>query len=75
MSTRTTSKGADRSGRVSGAQGLVRDTMTEIRKVSWPDSQTTRNLTMLVIAMGAVLGALLGGIDAIFIRLWDWIPT
>lgn len=75
MSTRTTSKSTDRSGRAGGAQGLVRDTMTEIRKVSWPDSQTTRSLTMLVIAMGAVLGALLGGIDAIFIRLWDWIPN
>jgi len=75
MSTRTTSKSTDRPGRVSAAQGLVRDTMTEIRKVSWPDSQTTRNLTMLVIVMGAVLGALLGGIDAIFIRLWDWIPN
>ena len=75
MSTRTTSKSTDRSGRVGGVQGRLRDTMTEIRKVSWPDSQTTRNLTMLVIAMGAILGALLGGIDAIFIRLWDWIPN
>ena len=75
MSTRTTSKSTDRSGRVGGVQGRLRDTMTEIRKVSWPDSQTTRNLTMLVIVMGAILGALLGGIDAIFIRLWDWIPN
>jgi preprotein translocase subunit SecE len=48
--------------------------MAEIRKVTWPDSQTTRNLTMLVIGMATVLGAILGGIDAIFIRIWEWIP-
>jgi preprotein translocase subunit SecE len=49
--------------------------MTEIRKVTWPDQQTTRSLTILVIAMATVLGLLLGGIDAAFIRIWDWIPT
>jgi preprotein translocase subunit SecE len=56
-------------------QNLVRDTVTEIRKCTWPDSQTTRNLTILVLAMATVLGAILGGIDAIFIRIWDWIPS
>jgi preprotein translocase subunit SecE len=75
MSTRTTSKGAPRSGLIGSLQTLVRDTMTEIRKVSWPDQETTRNLTLLVIAMAAILGAILGGIDAIFIRIWEWIPS
>jgi preprotein translocase subunit SecE len=75
MSGRTTTKPAERGGRRAGMQSLVRDTMAEIRKVTWPDSQTTRNLTILVIAMAAVLGAILGGIDAIFIRVWDWIPV
>jgi len=75
MSTRTTSKPQERGGgRLGGIQGLFRDTMIEIRKVSWPDQQTTRSLTMLVIAMAVILGALLGGIDAIFVRLWEWIP-
>lgn len=75
MSTRTTSKGGQRSGLIGSLQTLVRDTMSEIRKVSWPDSETTRNLTLLVIAMAAILGAILGGIDAVFIRIWEWIPS
>lgn len=75
MSTRTTSKGAQRSGLIGSLQALIRDTMAEIRKVSWPDQETTRNLTLLVIAMAAILGAILGGIDAIFIRIWEWIPS
>jgi preprotein translocase subunit SecE len=74
VSTRTTTKTGDRGGRAGGLQGLIRDTIAEIKKVTWPDKQTTQNLTLLVIVMASLLGALLGGIDAIFIRLWDWIP-
>jgi preprotein translocase subunit SecE len=48
--------------------------MTEIHKVAWPDQQTTRNLTLIVIGTAVVLGALLGGIDALFVRLWEWVP-
>ncbi len=54
---------------------MVRDTTSEIRKVTWPDSDTTRNLTLFVIVLSIVLGALLGGIDAIFVRVWQNIPT
>jgi preprotein translocase subunit SecE len=76
MATRTTTRSSDKpgQGRVGGLQALVRDTMAEIRKVSWPDMQTTRNLTLVVIGMAAVLGILLGGIDALFVRIWDAIP-
>jgi preprotein translocase subunit SecE len=75
MSTRTTTKGGERAGLIGSLQSLIRDTNAEIKKVSWPDQQTTRNLTLLVIAMAAILGAILGGIDALFIRIWDWIPS
>jgi preprotein translocase subunit SecE len=56
-------------------QTLVRDTASEIRKVTWPDQETTRNLTVFVVVLSIVLGALLGGIDAIFVRVWENIPT
>jgi len=75
MSSRTTTKPAERGGKAAGLQGRVRDTISEIKKVSWPDQETTRNLTLLVIGMAAILGAILGGIDAIFIRIWEWIPS
>ena len=38
-------------------------TVAEIKKVNWPDRETTRNLTVVVIAMTIALGLLLGGID------------
>jgi preprotein translocase subunit SecE len=75
MATRSTSKSAGSGGRIARLQNLVRDTQTEIRKVTWPDGQTTRNLTLLVIVMATLLGILLGGIDALFVRLWEWIPS
>lgn len=75
MATKATSRGGEKQKRMSGIQSLVRDTASEIRKVTWPDQQTTRNLTMVVIAMAVTLGALLGGIDAILVRLWDVIPS
>lgn len=39
------------------------DTIAELKKVTWPDRETTKNLTLVVIAISAVLGALLGGLD------------
>lgn len=75
MATRTTSRGNEKRTRTSGIQSLFRDTASEIRKVTWPDQQTTRNLTIVVIAMAVTLGALLGGIDALLVRLWEAIPS
>ncbi|CAN5753880.1 hypothetical protein BH23CHL5_BH23CHL5_21610 [soil metagenome] len=49
----------------------AQNTWAEIKKVTWPDSETTRNLTMLVIAMSTVLGLLLGGIDFVLLKLFE----
>ena len=68
------SRGAEPNSPIKRVRTLVRDTMTEIRKVSWPDTQTTRNLTLAVIGTATALGLLLGGIDALFVRLWEWVP-
>ncbi len=48
--------------------------MAEIRKVIWPDRETTRNLTLLVIAVSLVLGILLGGIDFVLFELFEAMP-
>jgi preprotein translocase subunit SecE len=74
MSSRTTSKSSERPGNFGKFQNLVRDTYTEIKKVTWPDQETTRNLTILVIVMSAALGILLGLVDYGFRELWEWIP-
>jgi len=39
------------------------DTVAELRKVTWPDKESTKNLTLVVIGISAALGVLLGGLD------------
>ena len=50
---------------------LIRDTWSEIKKISWPDGDTVRRLTALVLVMATVLGLVLGGIDYILLRVFD----
>lgn len=57
--------------RFSGARGFYNDTMSEIRKVIWPDRQQTINLTLLVIALSVIMGSLLGGIDWVLLQLFE----
>jgi preprotein translocase subunit SecE len=57
--------------RMSGVQKFYNDTASEIRKVVWPDRETTRNLTIVVIAMSIIMGFLLGGIDFVLFRLFE----
>lgn len=57
--------------RMSGVQKFYHDTSSEIRKVVWPDRETTRNLTIVVIAMSVIMGILLGGIDFALFRLFE----
>lgn len=52
-------------------QTLFRDSMSEIKKVNWPDQETARNLTFLVIGISIVLGIALGGIDFVLQRLFE----
>lgn len=59
--------------RFSGARGFYNDTMSEIRKVIWPDRAQTRNLTLLVIALSIIMGSLLGGIDWVLLQLFETI--
>ena len=50
---------------------MAQNTWAEIKKVTWPDAETTRNLTLLVIVMSTVLGLLLGGIDFLLLKLFE----
>lgn len=50
---------------------LILDTWSEIKKISWPDGDTVRRLTALVLAMSVVLGLLLGGIDYVLLKVFD----
>jgi preprotein translocase subunit SecE len=50
---------------------IIRDTRSEIKKVTWPDRETTRKLTLLVIGVSIALGLLLGGIDYFLLKLFE----
>jgi preprotein translocase subunit SecE len=56
---------------IQGFRRTVDDTIAELKKVNWPDRETTRNLTLLVIALSAVLGLLLGGVDLVLARIFQ----
>lgn len=60
--------------RFDGVQRFYRETAAEIKKVNWPDQETTRNLTLVVIGMSVVLGLLLGGIDYVLFQLFEALP-
>lgn len=57
--------------RMNGVQKFYHETSSEIRKVVWPDRETTRNLTIVVIAMSVIMGFLLGGIDFVLFQLFE----
>jgi preprotein translocase subunit SecE len=50
-------------------RGLYQDTLSEVKKVNWPDQETTRNLTIVVIGISVAMGALLGTIDFVLLKL------
>jgi preprotein translocase subunit SecE len=62
---------AERTGRI---RNLFADTRAEIKKISWPDRETTRNLTLVVIGVSIVLGIVLGGIDYILFQIFEALP-
>ena len=59
------------SQRMDRIRKLIQDTWSEIKKISWPDGDTVRRLTALVLAMATALGLLLGGIDYILLKVFD----
>jgi preprotein translocase subunit SecE len=55
--------------RTESVRKLYRETASEMKKINWPDQQTTKSLTILVIGISVVLGILLGGIDYLLLKL------
>ncbi len=47
------------------------DVMAELRKVTWPTPEETRNLTIVVIGISVAMGIYLGGLDFILSALYN----
>ena len=46
-----------------------RETVGELRKVTWPTPREAMRLTKIVILVMLIMGALLGGLDFLFTKL------
>ncbi len=51
----------------------VRETQSELRKVVWPTREETIRLTVVVIAISAIIGLILFMGDTIFISLYAFL--
>lgn len=51
--------------------GFFGDVFSELRKVTWPSRQEASRLTLLVIALAAVMGLFLGAFDWLFARVFS----
>lgn len=57
-------------GRFGKVRSNVRDIAAELRKVTWPTREETRNLTLVVIGITAVIGTILGSLDFLLSYLY-----
>lgn len=58
------------SGRGQGLVNLFRELRSEIRKVVWPTPRQAANMTAVIVALSAGLGAFLGLVDFGFQELF-----
>jgi preprotein translocase subunit SecE len=54
---------------------MVRETVAELRKVTWPTRPEATQLTIVVLVVLAVMSAFLGTMDFLFSRLIAWVIT
>jgi preprotein translocase subunit SecE len=56
----------ERKPRTNRLQQFTRETIGELRKVTWPTTAEALNLTKIVIIVLAVMAAVLGSLDYLF---------
>jgi preprotein translocase subunit SecE len=47
---------------------FLQEVQSELKKVTWPTRAETIKLTAIVIAISILVGAFIGGLDALFLR-------
>ena len=48
---------------------FVAEVVTELKKVTWPTRAETIKLTSVVIAISVIVGAFIGGLDILLVRI------
>ena len=54
---------------------FLQEAWSELKKVTWPTREQTRNLTVLVFVISAAVGAYIAVFDAMFKVIIGWIST
>jgi preprotein translocase subunit SecE len=54
---------------------FLEEAWSELKKVTWPTREQTRNLTVLVFVISAVVGAYIAVFDAGFKLVVGWLST
>jgi len=52
---------------------FIREVMAELKKVTWPTKNDTLKLTVVVIAISVIVGAFIGVLDTMFLRITGFI--
>lgn len=66
---------AGSTGRFGRLRRNILDIRAELAKVTWPTREETRNLTIVVIGITAVLGGILGTLDALLSYLYTTVSA
>lgn len=48
---------------------FVNEVISELKKVTWPTRDETIKLTAVVIVISVVVGAFIGGLDSLFVKV------
>lgn len=54
-------------------QRLFRETVAELRKVSWPTRREALKLTQIVLVVMIIMAIILGSLDWAFFRFFGWL--
>ena len=55
--------------------GFAKDSRKEVHKVVWPTRQETIQTTLIILAVSAICGLVLWGLDGIFVRVVGFITS
>ena len=48
---------------------FINEVIAELKKVTWPTREETMKLTVVVIAISIIVGAFIGGLDSLFLKI------